>query len=140
VITTTFIYCHSRSDCIIEINHFIDIDPNTFLIDVKTIENAITNKTKAILPVHLFGQCANMEIIMEIARKHNLYVVEDVAQALGSDFYFSDGTKAKAGTIGHIGCTSFFPSKNLAVLVMEERCTPTTKIWLKKFAPLPIME
>ncbi|NMD00612.1 MAG: DegT/DnrJ/EryC1/StrS family aminotransferase [Bacteroidales bacterium] len=115
VITTTFTFIATAEViALLKLNPvLIDIDPNTFLIDVKTIENAITNKTKAILPVHLFGQCANMEIIMEIARKHNLYVVEDVAQALGSDFYFSDGTKAKAGTIGHIGCTSFFPSKNL---------------------------
>lgn len=115
VITTTFTFIATAEViALLKLNPvLIDIDPNTFLIDVKAIENAITNKTKAILPVHLFGQCANMEIIMEIARKHNLYVVEDVAQALGSDFYFSDGTKAKAGTIGHIGCTSFFPSKNL---------------------------
>jgi len=83
------------------------------LIKTEDIEPKINSRTKAIIPVHLFGQCADMEAIMEIARKHNLYVVEDVAQALGSDYYFSNGTKAKAGTIGHIGCTSFFPSKNL---------------------------
>lgn len=115
VITTTFTFIATAEViALLKLNPvLIDIDPNTFLIDINAIESAITNKTKAILPVHLFGQCANMEIIMEIARKHNLFVVEDVAQALGSDFYFSDGIKAKAGTIGHIGCTSFFPSKNL---------------------------
>jgi dTDP-4-amino-4,6-dideoxygalactose transaminase len=91
----------------------VDVDPDTFNIDLKAIERAITPKTKAIVPVHLFGQTAPMEEIMEIARKHNLYVIEDNCQAIGSDYIFSDGTKKKAGTIGHIGCTSFFPSKNL---------------------------
>ncbi|NSW45781.1 MAG: DegT/DnrJ/EryC1/StrS family aminotransferase [Bacteroidales bacterium] len=91
----------------------IDIDPRTFLIDVNQIKSKITPKTKAIIPVHLFGQCADMESIMNIAQQHNLYVIEDVAQALGCEYYFSNGQKAKAGTIGHIGCTSFFPSKNL---------------------------
>jgi len=91
----------------------VDIDPHTFLIDVNQINAKITAKTKAIIPVHLFGQCADMESIMAIAQQHNLYVIEDVAQALGCEYYFSNGKKAKAGTIGHIGCTSFFPSKNL---------------------------
>lgn len=91
----------------------VDVDPDTFDIDLDAIERNITPKTKAIVPVHLFGQCANMERIMTIAQKHNLYVIEDVAQAIGSDYYFSNGTTAKAGTIGTIGCTSFFPSKNL---------------------------
>ncbi len=91
----------------------VDVEPDTFDIDVKAIEKAITPKTKAIVPVHLFGQCANMEKIMDIAAKHKLYVIEDVAQAIGADYYFANGTKAKAGTIGTIGCTSFFPSKNL---------------------------
>jgi dTDP-4-amino-4,6-dideoxygalactose transaminase len=91
----------------------VDVEPETFDIDVIAIEKAITQKTKAIVPVHLFGQCANMEKIMGIAAKHNLYVIEDVAQAIGADYYFTNGTKAKAGTIGTIGCTSFFPSKNL---------------------------
>lgn len=91
----------------------VDVDPDTFNIDPKAIERAITPKTKAIVPVHLFGQCADMEAIMNIARKHNLYVIEDNCQAIGADYTFSDGTKKKAGTIGHIGCTSFFPSKNL---------------------------
>jgi UDP-2-acetamido-2-deoxy-ribo-hexuluronate aminotransferase len=91
----------------------VDVYPDTFDIDVKAIEGAITAKTKAIVPVHLFGQCANMEAIMELAKKHDLYVIEDVAQAIGADYNFSNGTKKKAGTIGTIGCTSFFPSKNL---------------------------
>jgi len=91
----------------------VDVDPNSYNLDIKALEGAITSKTKAIIPVHLFGQCANMEEIMAIATKHNLFVVEDVAQALGTDYTFSDGRKAKAGTIGHIGSTSFFPSKNL---------------------------
>lgn len=91
----------------------VDVEPETFDIDVIAIEKAITQKTKAIVPVHLFGQCANMEKIMGIAAKHNLFVIEDVAQAIGADYYFTNGTKAKAGTIGTIGCTSFFPSKNL---------------------------
>jgi dTDP-4-amino-4,6-dideoxygalactose transaminase len=91
----------------------VDVDPNSYNLDIKALEGAITSKTKAIIPVHLFGQCANMEEIMAIATKHNLFVVEDVAQALGTDYTFSEGRKAKAGTIGHIGSTSFFPSKNL---------------------------
>lgn len=91
----------------------VDVYPDTFDINVEAIEKAITPKTKAIVPVHLFGQCADMERIMAVAKKHNLYVIEDVAQAIGADYTFSDGTKAKAGTIGTIGCTSFFPSKNL---------------------------
>lgn len=91
----------------------VDVIPGTFLIDPKAVEAAITPKTKAIVPVHLFGQCADMEAIMEIATKHNLYVIEDNAQAIGADYFFKDGSKQKAGTIGTIGCTSFFPSKNL---------------------------
>ena len=91
----------------------VDVDPNSYNIDMGLLEGAITSKTKAIIPVHLFGQCANMEEIMRIATKHNLFVLEDVAQALGTDYTFSDGRSAKAGTIGHIGSTSFFPSKNL---------------------------
>jgi UDP-2-acetamido-2-deoxy-ribo-hexuluronate aminotransferase len=91
----------------------VDVNPNTFDIDIAAVEKNITPKTKAIVPVHLFGQCADMEKIMALAKKHNLYVIEDVAQAIGADYTFSDGKKAKAGTIGTIGCTSFFPSKNL---------------------------
>jgi UDP-2-acetamido-2-deoxy-ribo-hexuluronate aminotransferase len=91
----------------------VDVYPDTFNINIEAIEKAITTKTKAIVPVHLFGQCADMERIMALAKKHNLFVIEDVAQAIGADYTFSDGKKAKAGTIGTIGCTSFFPSKNL---------------------------
>lgn len=91
----------------------VDVDPDNFNIDIDAIKKAITPKTKAIVPVHLFGQCANMEAIMQIAKEHNLYVIEDNAQAIGADFTYSDGTKAKAGTIGHVASTSFFPSKNL---------------------------
>lgn len=92
---------------------FVDVDPATYCIDPTKIEAAITSKTKAIVPVHLYGQAADMEAIMTIAQQHNLAVVEDNAQAIGSDYYFKDGTVAKLGTIGDIGCTSFFPSKNL---------------------------
>lgn len=92
---------------------FVDIDPDTYLIDVNKIEAAITPRTRCIIPVHLFGQIANMEKINEIAQRHNLYVVEDNAQAIGADYTFANGNKVKAGTIGHIGCTSFYPSKNL---------------------------
>ncbi|MGZ3863257.1 MAG: DegT/DnrJ/EryC1/StrS family aminotransferase [Bacteroidia bacterium] len=91
----------------------VDVYPDTFCIDVAAIEKAITPKTKAIVPVHLYGQCADMEAIMALAKKHGLAVIEDVAQAIGADYTFANGTKAKAGTIGTIGCTSFFPSKNL---------------------------
>lgn len=91
----------------------VDVYPDTFDINIEAIEKNISAKTKAIVPVHLFGQCADMERIMALAKKHNLYVIEDVAQAIGADYTFSDGRKAKAGTIGTIGCTSFFPSKNL---------------------------
>lgn len=91
----------------------VDVDPNTFNICPKAIEKAISPKTKAIVPVHLFGQCADMDAIMDIAKRHNLYVIEDNAQAIGADYKSSDGTIKKAGAIGDIGCTSFFPSKNL---------------------------
>jgi dTDP-4-amino-4,6-dideoxygalactose transaminase len=90
-----------------------DPDPGTFNISVDSIKKAITPRTKAIVPVHLFGQCADMESIMMIAKEHDLYVIEDAAQATGADYIFSDGSIKKAGTIGHIGTTSFFPSKNL---------------------------
>jgi UDP-2-acetamido-2-deoxy-ribo-hexuluronate aminotransferase len=91
----------------------VDVDPKTFNITAKIVEKAITPRTKAIVPVHLFGQSADMEGIMEVANRHNLFVIEDNAQAIGADFTFKNGEKRKAGTIGHIGCTSFFPSKNL---------------------------
>jgi UDP-2-acetamido-2-deoxy-ribo-hexuluronate aminotransferase len=92
---------------------FVDIDINTFCIDPSAIEKAITPKTKAIIPVHLYGQVANMEQIMKIAQAHNLYVIEDNAQAIGGDYYFSDGAVRKTGAIGTVNTTSFFPSKNL---------------------------
>ncbi len=91
----------------------VDVEPDTFNINPKAIESAITPKTKAIVPVHLFGQCANMDEILAIAEKHNLYVIEDNAQAIGANHTFRDGSKKKAGTMGHVGTTSFFPSKNL---------------------------
>jgi UDP-2-acetamido-2-deoxy-ribo-hexuluronate aminotransferase len=92
---------------------FVDVDPDTYNMDTAALEKAITPKTKAIVPVHLFGQVAPMEEIMRIAGKYNLYVIEDACQAIGADYYFADGSRKKAGTIGQIGCTSFFPSKNL---------------------------
>jgi UDP-2-acetamido-2-deoxy-ribo-hexuluronate aminotransferase len=91
----------------------VDVKEDTFEISVEAIERKITPKTKAIVPVHLYGQCCNMEAITALAKKHNLFVIEDVAQALGADYIFADGSKKKAGTIGNVGCTSFFPSKNL---------------------------
>ncbi len=92
---------------------FVEVDKKTFCIDPAVIEAAITPNTKAIIPVHLYGQAANMEAIMDIAKKHNLYVIEDNAQAIGNDYTFSNGETKKTGTIGDIGCTSFYPSKNL---------------------------
>ena len=91
----------------------IDVEEDTFNMDLDALKKAITPKTKAIVPVHLFGQCANMEAILKIAKEHNLYVIEDTAQAIGADYTFSDGTVKKAGTMGTVGTTSFFPSKNL---------------------------
>ncbi len=91
----------------------VDVYDNSFNINIEKLEQAITPKTKAIVPVHLFGQAADMEKILKIAQKHNLKIIEDTAQAIGSDYYFSNETTKKLGTIGDIGCTSFFPSKNL---------------------------
>lgn len=91
----------------------VDVDYDTFTISPDAIRKAITPKTKAIIPVHLFGQCANMEEIIQIANEHNLYVIEDNAQAIGSEYTFRNGTRKKSGTMGIIGTTSFFPSKNL---------------------------
>lgn len=91
----------------------VDADPHTFNVTAELIEAAITPRTKAVIPVHLFGQSCDMEPILEVARRHRLWVVEDNAQAIGADYTFSDGRKQKTGTIGHIGCTSFYPSKNL---------------------------
>ncbi len=92
---------------------FVDVYPDTFNIDPEDLARKITPNTKAIIPVHLYGQCANMDEILKVAKAHNLPIVEDTAQGIGADYTFPDGTKKKAGTIGDIGCTSFFPSKNL---------------------------
>ncbi len=92
---------------------FVEVDKETFCMNPESIRNAITPNTKAIVPVHLYGHAAPMEAIMAIAKEHNLFVIEDNAQAIGCDYTFSDGTVKKTGSIGHIGCTSFYPSKNL---------------------------
>ena len=91
----------------------VDVEKNTFNIDIEAIKKAITPKTKAIVPVHLYGRPANMEAILEIAKEHNLFIIEDNAQAIGADYTFKNGKKQKLGTIGNVGATSFFPSKNL---------------------------
>ena len=91
----------------------VDVEEASFNMDIEALKKAFTPKTKAIVPVHLFGQCANMEAILEVAKEHKLYVIEDNAQAIGADYTFADGTTKKAGTIGDVGTTSFFPSKNL---------------------------
>jgi dTDP-4-amino-4,6-dideoxygalactose transaminase len=91
----------------------VDVEPNTFTIDIKQVEAAITSRTKAIVPVHLYGQCADMERLLALADKHGIHVIEDNAQAIGSDYNFTNGKQVKAGTMGIFGCTSFFPSKNL---------------------------
>ncbi|MCB1024294.1 MAG: DegT/DnrJ/EryC1/StrS family aminotransferase, partial [Acidobacteria bacterium] len=91
----------------------VDVDPDTYNVTAEIIEAAVTPRTKAVVPVHLFGQCCDMEPIMKVAKKCGIYVIEDNAQAIGSDYTFSDGSKMKAGTIGDIGTTSFFPAKNL---------------------------
>ena len=91
----------------------VDVDWDSMNISVEAIRKAITPRTKVIVPVHLFGQCANMDAIMDIAREHNLYVIEDACQAIGAEYTSTDGSVRQAGTMGHIGCTSFFPSKNL---------------------------
>ncbi|MEP2281207.1 DegT/DnrJ/EryC1/StrS family aminotransferase [Maribacter sp.] len=91
----------------------VDVYPDTFNINIEAIEKAITPKTKAIVPVHLFGQCANMDAILELAKKHDLFIIEDNAQAIGAKYLSKDGTKQMAGSMGHVGATSFFPSKNL---------------------------
>ena len=92
---------------------FVDVCKDTFTIDASLLEAAITPKTKAIIPVHLYGQCADMEQILDIAKKHNVKVIEDACQAIGTPYTFSDGTTKQAGTMGNVGCLSFFPSKNL---------------------------
>lgn len=115
VITTDFTFAAT-----VEVIHLlklkavlVDVDYDTFTIDTEKLKVAITPKTKVIIPVHLFGQCADMEKTMQIAKENNIYVIEDNAQAIGADFTFSDGTTKKSGTMGTIGTTSFFPSKNL---------------------------
>ena len=115
VITPSFTYI-ATTEVIALLNLkpiFVDVDKETFCLDSKKIEEAITPKTKAIVPVHLYGQAANMNEILEIAKKHNLFIVEDNAQAIGSDYKLNNGEMVKTGTLGDIGCTSFFPSKNL---------------------------
>lgn len=92
---------------------FVDVDPDTFQIDATQIEEKISSKTVCILPVHLYGQCADMETIMKLAKKHQLSVLEDAAQSIGAEYVFEDGKRMQSGTIGDIGVTSFFPSKNL---------------------------
>lgn len=92
---------------------FVDVDPDTFTMNMESVKKAITSKTKAIIPVHLYGQSVNMEPLLAIAKEHNIAVVEDNAQAIGSTYTFSNGTTVKTGAMGIIGCTSFFPSKNL---------------------------
>ncbi len=92
---------------------FVDVDADTFTMNIDSVKNAITTKTKAIIPVHLYGQAVNMEPLLALAKEHNIPVIEDNAQAIGGTYTFSDGTKKKTGTMGVIGCTSFFPSKNL---------------------------
>ena len=115
VISTSFTYFATvEVIALLKLNAvFVDVYPDTFTMNIEELEKAITPKTKAIVPVHLYGQCANMEAIMALANKHNIPVIEDTAQAIGADYFFRTGTSAKAGTIGMMGCTSFFPSKNL---------------------------
>lgn len=115
VITPSFTYIATvEAAAILKLKPvFVEVDKQTFCMDAEAIEKAITPKTKAIVPVHLYGQAADMEKIMAIAAKHNLYVIEDNAQAIGCDYTFSDGSVKKTGSIGDIGCTSFYPSKNL---------------------------
>jgi len=115
VITTSFTYAATcEVIALLKLTPvFVDTDPDTFGMDLAGVEKAIGPKTKALVPVHLYGQCADMEPLLKLAQKHNLYVIEDVAQALGAEYRFSDGTVKKAGTMGTIGTTSFFPSKNL---------------------------
>ncbi|MEO5907737.1 MAG: DegT/DnrJ/EryC1/StrS family aminotransferase [Ginsengibacter sp.] len=115
VITPSFTYV-ATTEVIALLNLkpvFVEVNPQTFCVDPESIRKAITPKTKAIVPVHLYGHSCEMEEIMTIANEHNLFVIEDNAQAIGGDYTFGDGTTKKTGTIGTIGCTSFFPSKNL---------------------------
>lgn len=115
VITPSFTYAATAE--VIALLHlvprFVDVDPDTFNIDPESVSKAITPRTKAIVPVHLFGQSADMESVLKIAREHNLFVIEDVAQAIGAKFTFAGGDVSVTGSMGHIAGTSFFPSKNL---------------------------
>ena len=115
VITPSFTYIATTE--VVALLHltpvFVEVDAKTFCMDADALRKAITPKTKSIVPVHLYGQAANMEDILQIAKEHNLYVIEDNAQAIGCNYTFSDGTVKKTGTMGKVGCTSFFPSKNL---------------------------
>lgn len=115
VITPTFTFIATAE--VAALLHFtpvvVDVDWDTFNISVEAVKKAITPRTKAIVPVHLFGQCAHMEPLLQLAKEHNLYVVEDACQAINADYIFANGERKKAGCIGDIGCTSFFPSKNL---------------------------
>ena len=115
VITTTFTFVATAEVIALLglVPVLVDCDESSFLISESAVREAITPKTKAIIPVHLFGQCADMEEIMAIANEHNLFVIEGAAQSIGSSFYFKDGRSQQSGTIGNFGCTSFFPSKNL---------------------------
>jgi dTDP-4-amino-4,6-dideoxygalactose transaminase len=111
----------------------VDVDPDTFNIDPEAIEKAITSKTKAIIPVHLFGQCADMHTIKQIAKKHDLFVIEDNAQAIGADYTCpKSGNVKKAGTLGHIGCTSFSLQKILVPMVMAGLSLQMMMIWQLK--------
>ena len=114
----------------------VDVEPNNFNIDIECIKKAITSKTKAIVPVHLFGQCANMEAILKIAKDNNLFVIEDNAQAIGANYTFSDGSKAKAGTLGDVASTSFFPPKTWAVTETVVQFSPMMMIWPTKLEVL----
>ncbi len=114
---------------------FVEVEEQFYGIDVTKLESYLTPNTKVIMPVHLFGQCANMEAVLAFAQKHNLYVVEDVAQAIGAKYTFSDGTVKTAGSMGHIGTTSFFPSKNLgcmgdggAIFTMDAELAQTMRV------------
>lgn len=115
VITTTFTFVATAEVIALLglVPVLVDVDPDSFLINTDEVRKAITTRTKAIIPVHLFGQCANMEEIMTISNEHDLKVIEDGAQSIGAKFQFADGKTSHSGTIGDFGCTSFFPSKNL---------------------------
>lgn len=107
----------------------VDVDYDTFTIDIDKLKAAITDKTKAIIPVHLFGQCANMEAVIKVAKEHNLYVIEDNAQAIGADFTFSDGAVKKSGTMGTMGTTSFFLQKIWGAMVTVALFLRMMMIW-----------